>query len=157
MTGTFLDTIIICMMTALTILVTNSHGIEGLEGAAVTATAFGEGLPWNTQTGAFFLMLCLAFFAFTTILGWDYYSERCLEYLIGGKKTGVLMTYKWLYIAAVFIGPFLTFEAVWTIADIFNGFMAIPNLIALVALSGVVATETRSYFSKLKAGHISDR
>ena len=102
-------------------------------------------------------MLCLAFFAFTTILGWDYYSERCLEYLIGGKKTGVLMTYKWLYIAAVFIGPFLTFEAVWTIADIFNGFMAIPNLIALVALSGVVATETRSYFSKLKAGHISDR
>ena len=157
MTGTFLDTIIICMMTALTILVTNSHGVEGLEGAAVTATAFGEGLPWNTQTGAFFLMLCLAFFAFTTILGWDYYSERCLEYLIGGKKTGVLMTYKWLYIAAVFIGPFLTFEAVWTIADIFNGFMAIPNLIALVALSGVVAAETRSYFSRLKAGHISDR
>ncbi len=157
MTGTFLDTIIICMMTALTILVTNSHGVEGLEGAAITATAFGEGLPWNTQTGAFFLMLCLAFFAFTTILGWDYYSERCLEYLIGGKKTGVLMTYKWLYIAAVFIGPFLTFEAVWTIADIFNGFMAIPNLIALVALSGVVAAETRSYFSRLKAGHISDR
>ena len=157
MTGTFLDTIIICMMTALSILVTNSHGIEGLEGAAVTASAFGLGLPWGTQVGAFFLMLCLAFFAFTTILGWDYYSERCLEYLIGGKKTGVLMTYKWLYIAAVFIGPFLTFEAVWTIADIFNGFMAIPNLIALVALSGVVAAETRSYFSRLKVGHISDR
>lgn len=157
MTGTFLDTIIICMMTALSILVTNSHGIEGLEGAAVTASAFGLGLPWGTQVGAFFLMLCLAFFAFTTILGWDYYSERCLEYLIGGKKIGVLMTYKWLYIIAVFIGPFLTFEAVWTIADIFNGFMAIPNLIALVALSGVVAAETRSYFSRLKAGHISDR
>ena len=157
MTGTFLDTIIICMMTALSILVTNSHGIEGLEGAAVTASAFGLGLPWGTQVGAFFLMLCLAFFAFTTILGWDYYSERCLEYLIGGKKLGVLMTYKWLYIVAVFIGPFLTFEAVWTIADIFNGFMAIPNLIALVALSGVVAAETKSYFSRLKAGHISDR
>lgn len=157
MTGTFLDTIIICMMTALSILVTNSHGIEGLEGAAVTASAFGLGLPWGTQVGAFFLMLCLAFFAFTTILGWDYYSERCLEYLIGGKKVGVLMTYKWLYIVAVFIGPFLTFEAVWTIADIFNGFMAIPNLIALVALSGVVVAETKSYFSRLKAGHISDR
>ena len=157
MTGTFLDTIIICMMTALSILVTNSHGIEGLEGAAVTASAFGLGLPWNAQVGAFFLMLCLAFFAFTTILGWDYYSARCLEYLIGGKKVGVLMTYKWLYIVAVFIGPFLTFEAVWTIADIFNGFMAIPNLIALVALSGVVAAETRSYFSRLKEGHISDR
>ncbi len=157
MTGTFLDTIIICMMTALSILVTNSHGIEGLEGAAVTATAFGTGLPWSTQTGAFFLMVCLAFFAFTTILGWDYYSERCLEYLIGGKKMGVLMTYKWLYIVAVFVGPFLTVEAVWTIADIFNGFMAIPNLIALVALSGVVAAETRSYFSRLKQGQISDR
>ena len=157
MTGTFLDTIIICMMTALTILVTNSHGLEGLEGAAVTATAFGTGLPWSTQTGAFFLMLCLAFFAFTTILGWDYYSERCLEYLIGGRKNGVLMTYKWLYIVAVFIGPFLTFEAVWTIADIFNGFMAIPNLIALIALSGVVAAETKSYFSRLKQGQITDR
>ncbi len=157
MTGTFLDTIIICMMTALSILVTNSHGIEGLEGAAVTATAFGTGLPWSTQTGAFFLMVCLAFFAFTTILGWDYYSERCLEYLIGGKKMGVLMTYKWLYIVAVFVGPFLTVEAVWTIADIFNGFMAIPNLIALVALSGVVAAETRSYFLRLKQGQISDR
>lgn len=157
MTGTFLDTIIICMMTALTILVTNSHGLEGIEGAAVTATAFGTGLPWSTQTGAFCLMLCLAFFAFTTILGWDYYSERCLEYLIGGRKNGVLMTYKWLYIVAVFIGPFLTFEAVWTIADIFNGFMAIPNLIALIALSGVVAAETKSYFSRLKQGQITDR
>ena len=157
MTGTFLDTIIICMMTALSILVTNSHGIEGLEGAAVTATAFGTGLPWSAQTGSFFLMVCLAFFAFTTILGWDYYSERCLEYLIGGKKIGVLLTYKWLYIIAVFVGPFLTVEAVWTIADIFNGFMAIPNLIALVALSGVVAAETKSYFSRLKQGQISDR
>lgn len=157
MTGTFLDTIIICMMTALSILVTNSHAVEGLEGAAVTATAFGNGLPWSMQTGAFFLMVCLAFFAFTTILGWDYYSERCLEYLIGGKKMGVLLTYKWLYIIAVFIGPFLTVEAVWTIADIFNGFMAIPNLIALVALSGVVAAETKSYFSRLKQGQITDR
>lgn len=157
MTGTFLDTIIICMMTALTVLVTNSHTLEGLEGAAVTANAFGTGLPWSTQTGSFFLMICLAFFAFTTILGWDYYSERCLEYLIGGKKIGVLMTYKWCYILAVFIGPFLTVEAVWTIAEIFNGFMAIPNLIALIALSGVVAAETKSYFARLNSGQITDR
>ena len=92
-------------------------------------------------------MLCLVFFAFTTILGWDYYSERCLEYLVG-KKKNVLMTYKWIYILAVLIGPFLTVEAVWTIADIFNGLMAIPNLIALVALSGVVAKETKEYFEK---------
>ena len=149
MTGTFMDTIIVCMMTGLTILVTGSNHVEGLEGAAVTANAFGAGLPWDNQVGSFILMLCLAFFAFTTILGWDYYSERCLEYLIGGKKKGILTGYRWLYILAVLIGPFLTVEAVWTIADIFNGFMAIPNLIALVALSGVVAAETKSYFDRL--------
>lgn len=152
MTGTFLDTIVVCMMTGLTILVTGSNNVEGLEGAAVTANAFGEGLPWNNQVGSFILMICLAFFAFTTILGWDYYSERCLEYLIGGRKQGVLTAYRWLYILAVLIGPFLTVEAVWTIADIFNGFMAIPNLIALVALSGVVAAETKSYFERLGRG-----
>ena len=149
MTGTFMDTIVVCMMTGLTILVTGSNTVKGLEGAAVTANAFGVGLPWNSQVGSFILMLCLAFFAFTTILGWDYYSERCLEYLAGGKKKGVLTCYRWLYILAVLIGPFLTVEAVWTIADIFNGFMAIPNLIALVALSGVVAAETKSYFDRL--------
>ena len=93
-------------------------------------------------------MICLAFFAFTTILGWDYYSERCLDYLTGGKM-GVVLTYRWLYILAVLIGPFLTVSAVWTIADIFNGLMAIPNLIALVVLSGVVAAETKKYFEKL--------
>ncbi|MCI8608238.1 MAG: alanine:cation symporter family protein [Firmicutes bacterium] len=150
MTGTFLDTIVVCMMTGLSILVTGSHEVEGLEGASVTANAFGEGLPWGNQVGSFILMICLAFFAFTTILGWDYYSERCLEYLIGGRKKAILAGYRWLYIVAVLIGPFLTVEAVWTIADIFNGFMAIPNLIALVALSGVVASETKSYFKRLE-------
>ncbi|MGN0658934.1 MAG: alanine/glycine:cation symporter family protein [Emergencia sp.] len=144
MTGTFIDTIIICTMTGTTLVITGATE-QGLEGAECTAYAFGQGLPWSQSTGAFILMLCLAFFAFTTILGWDYYSERCLEYL-AGKKKNVLMTYKWLYILAVLIGPFLTVEAVWTIADIFNGLMAIPNLIALVALSGVVARETKEYF-----------
>ena len=92
-------------------------------------------------------MLCLMFFAFTTILGWDYYAERCLEYLSGGKM-GPVKVYRWLYIAAVFVGPYLTVKAVWTIADIFNGLMAIPNIIALLALSGVVAKETKSYFDR---------
>lgn len=146
MTGTFIDTIVICTMTGTTLVITGATE-QGLEGAECTAYAFGEGLPWSQSTGAFILMMCLAFFAFTTILGWDYYSERCLEYL-AGKKKGVLLTYKWLYIAAVLIGPFLTVEAVWTLADIFNGLMAIPNLIALVALSGVVARETKDYFEK---------
>ncbi|MEY8366915.1 sodium:alanine symporter family protein [Anaerovoracaceae bacterium 41-7] len=146
MTGTFIDTIIICTMTGTTLIITGATE-QGLEGAECTAYAFGKGLPWSQSTGAFILMMCLSFFAFTTILGWDYYSERCLEYL-AGKKKSILMTYKWLYIFAVLIGPFLTVEAVWTIADIFNGLMAIPNLIALVALSGVVARETKDFFEK---------
>ena len=150
MTGTFIDTIIVCMMTGFSILVTGANNVEGLEGAAVTAQAFGAGLPWAQQVGAFFLMLCLALFAFTTILGWDYYAERCLEYLLGGKKNSVVLTmFRWLYILAVLIGPFLTVSAVWTMADIFNGFMAIPNLIALIVLSGIVVKETKAYFDKL--------
>ena len=150
MTGTFIDTIIVCMMTGFSILVTGANNVEGLEGAAVTAHAFGAGLPWAEQVGSFFLMLCLALFAFTTILGWDYYAERCLEYLLGGKKNSIVLTmFRWLYILAVLIGPFLTVKAVWTIADIFNGFMAVPNLIALIALSGIVAKETKAYFDKL--------
>ncbi|MDD7215162.1 MAG: alanine/glycine:cation symporter family protein [Firmicutes bacterium] len=150
MTGTFIDTIIVCMMTGFSILVTGANNVEGLEGAAVTAQAFGAGLPWAQQVGAFFLMLCLALFAFTTILGWDYYAERCLEYLLGGKKNSVVLTmFRWLYILAVLIGPFLTVSAVWTIANIFNGFMAIPNLIALIVLSGIVVKETKAYFDKL--------
>ena len=91
-------------------------------------------------------MACLVFFAFTTILGWDYYGERCLEYFSGGSQKAVLI-YRWLYILAVFFGPYMTVEAVWNIADIFNGLMAFPNLIAIVALSGVVCKETRDYLS----------
>ena len=94
-------------------------------------------------------MLCLVFFAFTTILGWDYYSERCLEYLSGGNMKHVKI-YRWIYILAVFIGPYMTVSAVWTIADIFNGLMAIPNMIALFALSGVVAKETKDFFKAEK-------
>ena len=101
------------------------------------------------------LMVALAFFAFTTILGWDYYSERALEYLSGGNMKAV-MVFRWVYILAVLIGPFLTLSAVWTLADIMNGCMAAPNLIALVALSGVVAKETKSYFARLKSGEIKE-
>ncbi len=146
MTGTFIDTVVICTMTGLTIMVTGSWNM-GLQGVEVTSNAFSTGLPWDPQVGSFILMLSLAFFAFTTILGWDYYSERCLEYLTGGNKT-ILTGYRWLYILAVLIGPFLTLEAVWTIAGIFNGLMAIPNLIALLALNGVIVAETRSFFNR---------
>ena len=149
MTGTFIDTIVICSMTGISIVLTGAHLQPGLEGVNVTSYAFQNGLPFPSQVSAFVLMLCLVFFAFTTILGWDYYSERCLEYLSGGSKKSV-MVFRWLYILAVFVGPFMTVSAVWTIADIFNGLMAIPNMIALFALSGVVAKETKSFFKKMK-------
>lgn len=152
MTGTFIDTIIICTMTGLSIILTGAYRVEGLEGVQVTTYAWQTGLPWNENISSFILMLCLAFFAFTTILGWDYYSERCLEYLIKSNKykNGILLAYRILYILAVLIGPYLTVSAVWDIADIFNGLMAFPNLIALVALSGVVSKETKDYFKRMK-------
>lgn len=149
MTGTFIDTIVICTMTGLSIVLTGAWQVEGLEGVGVTTYAFKQGLPIPEELSAFLLMLCLVFFAFTTILGWDYYSERCLEYLSGGKEKSILV-YRWLYIIAVFIGPYMTVKAVWTIADIFNGLMAIPNMIAIFALSGVVAKETKSFFERYK-------
>ena len=144
MTGTFIDTIVVCTMTGLSIVLAGSWD-KGLEGVAVTMDAFQNGLPFPNGLASFILMLCLIFFAFTTILGWSYYSERCLAYLTGSHKT-VTLVYRWLYIAAVFIGPYLTVEAVWNIADIFNGLMAIPNIIALLALSGIIAADTKAYF-----------
>ena len=148
MTGTVIDTLIICTMTGFSILVTDTWNI-GLEGVDVTTAAFQAGLPFPETVSSFILMMCLVFFAFTTILGWDYYSERCMEYLIGDKPK-VIKAFRWAYIAAVFVGPYMTVSAVWTLADIFNGLMAFPNLIALFALSGVVVAETRKYFEKTK-------
>ncbi len=155
MTGTFIDTVVICTMTGLSIVLTGAWQQEGLEGVQVTTYAFQQGLPISGHVAAFLLMLCLVFFAFTTILGWDYYSERCLEYLSKGSKKTIL-TYRWLYILAVFIGPYMTVSAVWTIADIFNGLMAIPNMIAIFALNGVVVKETRDFFTRHKNGEIQD-
>lgn len=149
MTGTFIDTIIICTMTGLSIVLTGAWQVEGLEGVEVTTYAFQNGLPFPNEVASFILMVCLIFFAFTTILGWDYYSERCLEYLSGGKMKAVKV-FRWIYILAVFIGPYMTVSAVWTIADIFNGLMAIPNMIAIFALSGIVVKETRDFFKKKK-------
>ena len=147
MTGTFIDTIVICTLTGLSIVLTGAWQVDGLEGVQVTTYAFQNGLPFPAEVSSFILMLCLVFFAFTTILGWDYYSERCLEYLSGGNMKHVKV-YRWIYILAVFIGPYMTVSAVWTIADIFNGLMAIPNMIALFALSGVVVKETRDFFQR---------
>ena len=147
MTGTFIDTIVICTMTGLSIVIAGSWLNPELEGVAITMDAFQKGLPFPSFVATFSLMLCLVFFAFTTILGWNYYGERCMEYLFNRNK-GVVMGYRILYILAVFIGPYMTVKAVWNIADIFNALMAFPNLIALLALNGVIVKETRDFHAK---------
>ena len=150
MMGTVIDTLVICTLTGLTIVLTGAWDM-GLEGVAVTTKAFQIGLPFPEVVASFILMISLVFFAFTTILGWDYYSEKYLEYLTGGNMKAV-KAYRWIYILAVFIGPYMTVAAVWTIADIFNGLMALPNLIALIVLSGVAAIETKDYLTYKKKG-----
>lgn len=147
MTGTFFDTIIICSITALVIIISGAWKPElGYAGFGITNAAFQMLLPRIPgQFISFVLMICLVLFAFTTILGWDYYSERCIEYLSKGNMTPVKV-YRWLYIVAVFIGPYMTISAVWTIADIVNGLMALPNIISLLVLSGVTVKLTQDFF-----------
>lgn len=148
MTGTFFDTIVICTITGLVIVISGAWQPElGYAGFGITNAAFQMLLPRIPgQFISFVLMTCLVLFAFTTILGWDYYSERCIEYLSKGNMTPVKV-YRWLYIAAVFTGPYMTISAVWTIADIVNGLMAIPNIISLLMLSGLVVKLTNDFFS----------
>jgi AGCS family alanine or glycine:cation symporter len=158
MTGTFLDTIVICTMTGLAIVVTGAWEPSlGLKGVDITIEAFGRGLAFlggfSEWLSAFFLMTSLTFFAFTTILGWNYYSEKCLEYLVGSHRQWVLKLFRVLYVAVVFAGPYLTVSVVWGIADVFNGLMAFPNLIALVLLSPVVWRVTKDYVSRKEKKH----
>ena len=154
MTGTVIDTLIVCTMTGLAIVLamTNAdffaqYQENGWKGVQLTANALSWDLGGDGVSIKFLLMLCLAFFAFTTILGWDYYSEKCLEYVTGGKMS-VVMVYRILYIFAIAIGPYFTVTTVFDIADIFNGLMAIPNCISLIVLAAVVAKETKAYFDK---------
>lgn len=150
MTGTFLDTIIVCTMTGLVIVLTGAW--QGpAAGAEITNLAFSEGL--FNQFGAVIVTLSLIFFAFTTILGWCYYGERCFVYLIGGRTKGIKL-YRIVFILCVAVAPFIQLNTIWTLADIFNGLMAFPNLIALLALRHVVIEETKSYFERLKKGLI---
>ena len=146
MLGPVIDTLVMCTLTGLAIILTGTWNI-GLDGVEVTAKAFQRGLPFPEEWVSFFLMMSLVFFAFSSILGWNYYSEKCMEYLVG-ERSCLLKGFRFLYILAVCIGPFLTVSAVWMVADIFNGLMAFPNLIALIALRDVVVTETKMYFSK---------
>ena len=150
MTGTVIDTLIVCTMTGLAIVIAFCNPAfvsDGATGVQLTSKALSFNLGGDGISVQFLLMLCLAFFAFTTILGWDYYSEKCLEYITNGKMKFV-MVYRFLYIVMIAIGPYFTVDAVFTIADITNGLMAIPNCISLIVLSGVVAKETKSYFDR---------
>lgn len=140
MTGTFIDTIIICTMTGLT-LVVSGVWCGDLNGAAMTESAFSSAFPMLAK---YILCVGLVLFAFTTIIGWNYYGERCVEYLFGVKA---IKPYRYIYILLVGSGAFLKLELIWIIADIVNGLMALPNLIALIGLSGVVVAETKAYFA----------
>ena len=149
MTGTFIDSLIICTLTGLTLMVTGVWQMEDVATGALTETAFNTVLPTmgGLPLGSLLLMVCLSLFAFTTILGWNYYGERCCEFLFGVKS---IMPYRLIFVLMVGLGAFLQLEAVWLIADIVNGLMALPNLIAIVALSGVVVAETKAYFEHLQ-------
>ncbi|HHT7816698.1 TPA: alanine/glycine:cation symporter family protein [Streptococcus suis] len=144
MTGTFIDTLIICTLTGFTILVTDQWSVEGLAGAPLTQAAFSTVFG---QPGVLALTISLVLFAYTTILGWSYYGERCIEFLFGTKA---ILPYRLVFVAMVALGGFLKLDLIWTIADIVNGLMALPNLIALLALSPVIIKETRQYFVKRK-------
>ncbi|WP_462327049.1 alanine/glycine:cation symporter family protein [Desulfobaculum sp.] len=142
MTGTFFDTIVICTMTGIVLVMTGAWNTDGLAGADMTNAAFNMGL--GTEIGQYIVTIGLVFFAFTTILGWNYYGERCTEYLVGVKG---IRPFKIVYILLVASGAFLKLDTIWLLADIVNGLMAVPNLIGLLGLSGVVVAETRAYFA----------
>ena len=148
MTGTFLDTLIVCTMTGIVLVLTGAWNNPELAGATVTNYAFAQGL--GTSIGATIVTVGLLFFAFTTILGWCYYGERCFVYLVGIR--GVKL-YRLAYIVLVGLGSFLHLNLIWIISDIVNGLMAFPNLIALIGLRKIVIEETKDYFQRLKINH----
>jgi AGCS family alanine or glycine:cation symporter len=136
-TGTFWDTVVVCAMTGL-VLVNSGEWIKGLKGAALTKAAFSD----IHIVGPIILTTGLMTFVFSTILGWSYYGEKAAEYLLGPK---VITPYRWLWVGAVLMGSLLSLPTVWSLADVTNGLMAIPNLISLIALNGVIVAETRRY------------
>ena len=144
MTGT----IIVCTMTGIVLVLTGAWNNPELAGATVTNYAFSQGL--GVSIGATIVTVGLLFFAFTTILGWCYYGERCFVYLAGIRAIKI---YRLTYIILVGLGAFLHLNLIWIIADIVNGLMAFPNLIALIGLRKVVVEETKDYFQRLKINH----
>ena len=147
MTGTFLDTIIVCSITGI-VLVMGGMYTGGQTGAALTTTTFNQMLP---GVGGWIVTFGLVFFAYSTILGWCYYGEKCATYLVGD---GGVLPYRMVYVASVMAGTVLSLDLGWSASDVFNGLMALPNLIALVLLSGVVVKETHDFFEKRRKGEL---
>ncbi len=140
MLGTFIDTILICTMTALVILLTGAW-TSGETGASLSTLAYGQGI----SGGNYIVTIGLVIFAFTTLLGWSYYGERCAEYIFG---TSIIIPYRIVWVVAVMTGALIKLNFVWLLADVMNGFMAIPNLIALALLSPVIFKVTKEYLNK---------
>ncbi|NQU12063.1 sodium:alanine symporter family protein, partial [bacterium] len=145
MTGTFLDTIVVCSMTGLVLIVTGVWD-SGQPVVALTRSAFETGLPGTA--GGFIVTFGIVFFAYSTILGWAYYGEKCIEYLAGVRA---VLPYRCLWVIAVAVGASIRLELVWNLADVMNGLMAAPNLIGLLGLSGVVVAETRRYLAGVRS------
>ncbi len=149
MLSPLVDTVVLCTAAGVVLVVTDAY-CQPLEGVAMTAYAWEQGLPCAPVVSRVLLMACLAFFAFSTIVGWSCYAEGCMRYLCDGRR-GWMRAYRAAYVAAVFLGPFLSVSSAWTVADILNGCMAFPNLVALLSLGGIVTKQTREYFAKNRA------
>lgn len=141
MTQTFIDTLVVCTLTGLVILTTGAWKTPGLDGSNLTQAAFQAGLPG--EWGGRLVAASLSVFAFSTMLGWAYYGERSLTYLLGTK---LILPYRLGFCVVIAVGATAQLDAIWLISDITNGLMAFPNLVGLLLLSGVVVEETRSYF-----------
>lgn len=158
MTGTFLDTIVVCSITGIVLVMGLTHGTEftpllggdgkALTGAALTSKVFDQLLP---GPGGWIVTIGLIFFAYSTILGWCYYGEKCAAYVFGEHSAGI---YRVVYVATVMIGTVASLDLVWSAADTFNGLMAVPNLIALLLLSGVIVKETKEFKAKRASGEL---
>ncbi len=146
MIGVFLTTIIICTMTGLVVIMSGFLETTDLDGGLLSNAAFQMALPGNI--GVYIVSIGLVFFAFTTIIGWAYYGERCIVYLTSGTKW--IFAFRVVYVICIAAAPYLSLQAIWTLADITNALMAFPNLVGLLLLSPIVIKETNAFFADLK-------
>ncbi len=145
MTQTFIDTLVVCSMTGFVIIATGMwNSADQLTGAELTSVAFATGL--GSSVGSVIVSISLILFAYSTILGWSYYGEKSIEYLAGSR---FIFPYRILFTIFVFVGSVAQLELVWKFSDVMNGLMAVPNLIGLLGLSGIIVWETKDYFDNL--------